>query len=280
MTAALNRVNAVAITEPNTPNEFIMNTITPTQFTSNADGVDYIALEAFKEIQATDIFDEAKALSYKEEAIKELSAKGATFPIKILMKYNPSTTNWDKECAVVEQQMESVLGTDFIDIIVEAGPSDSFLTQVRRSGDYAFMKCGWGADYADPETFTDPFYQEEGDLLGYQYAFLRNAIEEQTPSADTVQEYFDLVEAAKAITSEADKNERYEAFAKAESYLIEHALAIPYGISVSQYIATKTDVFQSQYASCGTVPNLRFKGLQLLDHYVSLEEYTEKLQKQ
>ena len=95
----------------------------------------------------------------------ELTAEGATFPIKVLMKYNPSTTNWAEECAVVEQQMEGVLGTDFIDIIVEAGPSDSFLTQVRRSGDYAFMKCGWGADYADPETWTDPFYQAEGDLL-------------------------------------------------------------------------------------------------------------------
>lgn len=279
MMAAMNRTNAVAITEPNTPNEFIMNTITPSTFTTNADGVDYATLSAFTDIQSADSFDEAAALSYKEAAITELTEQGATFPIKILMKYNPTITNWDKECAVVEQQMESVLGTDFIDIIVESGPSDAFLTEVRRSGDYAFMKCGWGADYADPETWTDPFYQAEGDLLGYQYAFLRNAIEEGTQSADTVQEYFDLVEAAKAITSEAQKNERYEAFAKAESYLIDRALVIPYGISVSYYIAVKYDVFQCQYASCGTVPNLRFKGIELLDHFVSLEEYTKNLEK-
>ena len=31
------------------------------------------------------------------------------------------------------------------------------VSDVRRSGKYAFMKCNWGADYADPVTFTDPF---------------------------------------------------------------------------------------------------------------------------
>lgn len=272
MMAALNRTNPTAISEPNTPDVFIMNTITPTGFTTNADGTDYSALDSFKDIMAADSFDEAAALSYKEAAMTELTAAGATFPIKILMKYNPTTPNWDKECAVVEQQMEGVLGTDFIDIIVEPGPSESFLTEVRRSGDYAFMKCGWGADYADPETFTDPFYQEEGSL-GFKYAFLRNAIDEGTEAAATVQEYFDLVDAAKAMTSDSEKNARYEAFADAESYLIDHALAIPYGISISSYISTKLNVFEGQYASCGTVPNFRYKGKHLQDHFISLEEY-------
>ncbi|MFV0466901.1 MAG: peptide ABC transporter substrate-binding protein [Lachnospiraceae bacterium] len=271
--SALNRTNPVAISEPNTPQDYIMNTITPTGFTSNADNLDYTATEPFSTIVTTDSFDAAAAESFKAAAMEELTAVGATFPVKVLMKYNPTTANWDKECSVVEQQMESVLGTDFIDIIVEAGPSESFLSEVRRTGDYAFMKCGWGADYADPETWTDPFYQAEGDLDGYQYAFLRNAIEEGTPSAETVQTYFSMVEAAKAITQESQKNERYVAFAEAESYLIDHALAIPYGISVSDYIVTNYNVFEGSYASCGTIPNLRMKGIQLLDHFVSMEEY-------
>lgn len=272
MMAALNRTNPVSINEPNTPNEFIMNTITPTTFTVNASGVDYTELDAFADLVSKDSFDTEAAVAYKNSAMEQLKEEGATFPIKVLMKYNPSTTNWDKECAVVEQQMETVLGTDFIDIIVEAGPSDSFLTQVRRSGDYAFMKCGWGADYADPETWTDPFYQEEGSE-GYKYAFLRTAIDEKTASADTVQTYFDLVDAAKAITAEVDKDARYDAFAEAESYLIEHALAIPYGISISSYVANKLNVFEGQYASCGIIPNQRYKGMHIQENFVSLEEY-------
>ena len=205
--------------------------------------------------------------------MQELKAEGVTFPVKVLMPYNPGTVNWDKECQVVEQQMEALLGTDFIDIIIEAGPTDNFLTEVRRSGKYAFMKCGWGADYADPETWTDPFYQAAGESgydAGYKYAFLANAITEGTATAAAVQEYFDKVDAAKAIT--VDTNARFEAFAEAEAVLMEHALVVPFSITVSPYIATKLDVFEAQYAPFG-VSKLRFKGQHLQDTYVSIDQY-------
>lgn len=84
--------------------------------------------------------------------MEELTAAGATFPVKILMSYNPSTANWDKQCQIVEQQLEETLGKDYIDIILVAGPATNFLSQVRQAGDYALMLCNWGPDYADPET--------------------------------------------------------------------------------------------------------------------------------
>ncbi|MCR5789973.1 MAG: peptide ABC transporter substrate-binding protein [Lachnospiraceae bacterium] len=268
--AALNRVNPLAINEPNTPEDYVMNTITPYNFTMNASGVDYTNLDIFADIKGNDSFDEEKALHFKELAMEQLKEAGATFPVKILMKYNPSTTNWDKECAVVEQQMEGVLGTDYIDIIVEAGPSDSFLSEVRRVGGYALMKCNWGADYADPETWTDPFYQAPGDAEGYKYAFLGSA---EGETADVVQTYFSLVEDAKKITAEADKDARYNAFAGAESFLIDHALVIPYSIELSRYIAIKYNAFEGEYASCGLIPNYRFKYVNMQDHFVSMDEY-------
>lgn len=266
----LSTVAPVAISEPNSPEQYISTTITPANF-AKLDGVDYVTNEAFTslEYQGTDV---EKAAEYAELAKAELEEAGATFPIKILMKYNPSTTNWDKECTVVEQQLEAVLGEDFIDIIVEAGPSDNFLSEVRRTGDYALMKCGWGADYADPETWTDPFYQAEGDDEGYKYEFLRTAINEKTAAADDVQNYFDLVEAAKAITT--DDEARYDAFAEAEAFLIDKAFVIPYGISVSNYICTKLNVFEGQDAPFG-VSRLRYKGQHIQDDYVSMEQYEE-----
>lgn len=109
----------------------------------------------------TEFFDEAKAKEYRDAAIEELTAQGVTFPIKVQLPYNPSSTDWDKQCQVLKQQLEGVLndGTDFIDIIITAGPSDSFLSAVRRNGKFEFLLCNWGADYSDPETETDPFYQ-------------------------------------------------------------------------------------------------------------------------
>ena len=275
--AGLDKTKEVAVLEPNAPQDYVLSTITPFDFAYNADGADYTTVGAMASMG--DTFDETKALEYKEAAMAELSAAGVTFPVKVLMPYNPSVVNWDKECQVVEQQMEALLGTDFIDIIIEAGPTDNFLTEIRRSGQYAFMKCGWGADYADPETWTDPFYQSKGEAgydPGYKYAFIANAITEGTDTAPVIQEYFDKVEAAKAIT--IDTNARFEAFAEAEAVLIDHALVIPFSITVSPYIATKLNEFDAQYAPFG-VYRLRFKGHKVLDHYVSMEEYEANKEK-
>lgn len=274
MSAGLDRVKAISVSEPNSPELFLMNSITPATFTFNADGTDFTEVGKMAELAET--FNEEAALAARDAAVEELTAEGATFPVKVLMRYNPSTTDWDKECQVVEQQMEGLLGTDFIDIIIEAGPTDNFLTEVRRGGQYAFMKLNWGADYADPETWTDPFYEgKDGSTYdgGYKYSFFSQAIADGTAAADTVTEYFGLVDAAKAITT--DVNARYEAFAEAEAYLIEHSLVVPFSISVSPYIATRLDVFEGQYAPFG-VSNLRYKGQHVLDHYVTMEEYEAK----
>ena len=69
------------------------------------------------------------ALAYKEAAIAELTEAGATFPVKILLLYNPnaSANNSDQEAQIVEQQLEDVLGKDYIDVVIEAGPSTSYL---------------------------------------------------------------------------------------------------------------------------------------------------------
>lgn len=141
--AALDRKKVVSITEPNSPESMLINTITPKTFV-NLKGVDYTEFNELSKIWERDSFNDLLALDYKEKAMQELKREGASFPIKILVKYNPNISDWDNECVVLEQQMEGLLGTDFIDIIVEAGPSQSFLSEVRRSGKYALMKCNWG----------------------------------------------------------------------------------------------------------------------------------------
>ncbi len=276
--SAVNRKTTVYVNtgDYSDPADTLMNTITPTNNIIRDGGDAYTTLEAFKDIQAADFFNEEEAKAYRDKAIEELTAEGATFPIKMLVRYNPSTTNWDSECIVLEQQLESVLGTDYIDVIVEAGPSESFLSVVRRSSDWMFMKCNWGGDYADPETWVEPFYQKDnGDGTfhrGGRYAYLAYAIVDDTASADTVKEYFSLVEAAKEVTGADQEKERFEAFAKAESYLIDHALAIPYGISEKSYVANKLNVYEAQYAPSG-VANHRYKGMKLYTNFMSMDDY-------
>lgn len=274
---AINRISTMYVNTGDNadPSTYIENTITPEGFAVNSEtGEDYTAQARFADIMAGDFYNAETAADYKAKAMEELSAQGCTFPVKVLVRYNPATTNWEDECVVLEQQLESVLGTDYVDIIIEAGPSEGFLSAVRRSSDYMLMLCNWGADYADPETWTDPFYQsqnEDGSFgPGSKYAYLATAITDNTASADTVKEYFTLVEAAKAITS--DTTARYAAFAEAEAYLIEHALVIPYGVSVSDFVVSKLNPWEGQYAAFG-VSNQRYKGQKLYDHFVTMEEY-------
>ncbi|MBE6648664.1 MAG: peptide ABC transporter substrate-binding protein [Ruminococcaceae bacterium] len=266
---AMNKNALMGLAEANNPEEYVYNTITLSTFCTNNDGKDFSALAPFDGINATKTGDAEKAVSYRDAAKTALTAAGATFPVKMLVSYNPNTTSWDGECGLLEQQLETVLGADFIDVVVVAGPSSNFLTEVRRSGKYAFMKCNWGADYQDPETWTDPFYQESVDD-GYKYNFMYQSVVDGGASAEVIKGYYALVKAAKEIKS--DINARYEAFAKAEAYLIDHALVIPYGASPAGYVATKLNTFEGQFASFG-ISTLRYKGQKLYDHFITMEEF-------
>ena len=60
-------------------------------------------------------FDPKKALEYKAKAMEELKGK-VTFPLKVVMPYNTGNVDIVNRSQVVEQQMEKLLGTDYIDL--------------------------------------------------------------------------------------------------------------------------------------------------------------------
>ena len=269
---AINPAVTLAVTAPEGYENYKLHTITPPSFCANSKGVDYTECGALANV--TDHFNEATAKQYRDAAVQELTDAGATFPIKVQYPYNPAVVDWDKQCQVFKQQVEGVLndGFDFVEIIITQGPSDNFLNAVRRAGAYEFMSYYWGADYSDPETEVYPFYQEAGDR-GTCYAFLRTGVEDGIITGETagyVMTYMDMVEKAKAIT--ADLDARYAAFADAEAYLIENALVIPLSLPVPPYIATRLNLWEGQYAPTGFSTN-RLKGIHILDHYVSMDEY-------
>jgi oligopeptide transport system substrate-binding protein len=273
----LDRLKALAVRDPEDPGVLLNNTITPPEF-AVGDGKDFTQYPAIKPIADRDSFNSAEALAFKEKALPELRAAGAKFPIKMLMPYNPANStdpNWDKECQVVEQQLEALLGTDYIDIIVEAGPAAGFLAAVRRSGKFAFMKCNWGADYADPQTWTEPFR-----AVNNTYNFMSHEPSRAIDGKPSVNkppatlamgdEYYALVRKAVALTTE--EAPRYAAFAEAEAFLINHAVIIPYSIDTIGYVAERIDPFEKQYAPYG-LSIYRYKGLKMLDKPMSNEEF-------
>ena len=261
---ALNRVRTKSAIEPNTPEDLLWDTIMPEGICVN-NGLDYTDTGALAGTEI--VYDADKALEYKAAAVAELTAAGATLPVKIYMPYNPSSTGWANECLIAEQQLEEVLGTDYIDIIVEPGPSSGFLSAVRRSGNYAFLKCNWGLDFDDPVNLTEPFKETNN------YNFFINATDPGLMAEDGTLEYYKLLNAAKAMSGD-DVNARYEAFAEAEAYLINHAIVIPYGSDNGGYTASRLNTFEGQFGATG-LASCRYKGMHLLDKPMSTDDYYE-----
>lgn len=259
---ALDRVKAKTVMEPENPEDLLWDTIMP-QNISVYEGKDYTDMGALEGMTVE--FNPEKAVAFKNDAMAELSAEGVTFPVKVLVVYNPSSTGWAEECQVVEQQLESVLGTDYIDVIVEAGPTSGFLAEIRRSGKYGFMKCNWGLDFDDPVNLTEPFKQTNN------YNFMFKATDPALMDENGNMEYYNLVEKAKAMDG-SDVKARYEAFAEAEAYLINHALAIPYGSDTGGYTASRLNTFEGQFGATG-LATCRYKGQHLLDKPMSTDEY-------
>jgi len=261
------RLKVTLVSDPENPESIMHYGVTPPNFV-DYNGLDYVKMgdmAAWTELGKA-AFNEEKAKEYAALAREELEAAGATFPVKILTVYHPNITTWADQVQVLEQQMEELLGEDFIDIIVEAGPSQSFLSAVRRSGKYALLDCNWGPDYADPETFTDPFKPD------FNYNFPEYTTDVDEEGNNKYQVYWKMVEEAKAITD--DLEARYLAFAKAESYLIEQAFVMPLGYSYAAggYTASRMNPFEGQYAPFGISID-RYKGQKLLDKPMNTDEF-------
>ena len=270
---AYDRVWAMYALEPEDPDSLVQNTITPTTFCS-VNGVDFTALAPFEGID-NDFFiwDEegtslAAALEYKAAAVEELTAAGCKFPVIVPLTYKPSDTDWEAEAKLMEQQLEEALGTDYIDIQLLPGTGESFLAN-RRSGNYAMMRCNWGADYADPETWTDPFAADNN------FNFMDKMLDSDFAETKAIlEQYYAAVEEAKAET--VDLAKRYELFAIAERYMIDNALVIPYNLSAASYQVTKLNIFEGEFAPFG-ISSLRFKYQTLYDDFVTAEQYEAAL---
>ena len=269
----LDRVKALSVIDPYNPELLVNNTVTPPTFAVGA-GKDLTQYDELKQFSDGNNFDEAKTLEYRDKAKEELTEAGAKFPIKVLMPYNPSVSGWEKESLLVEEQLESLLGSDFIDIIPEEGPHSGFLDTVRRTGCYAFMKCNWGADYADPQTWTEPF--AIGNTYNFMYTDEKRALDDIpliNKSGETqsiVSEYYKKEDAAKAHIM--DMALRYTDFADAEAFLLRHAIIVPFSVDTYGYIATFCDPFSYMFAPYGLSP-YRYKGVKLLEKPMSNSEF-------
>ena len=185
--------------------------------------------------------DTAKAEEYKKQAIEELTALGVTFPVGVDYYISASNQVALDSANVMAQAFSDGLGDDYVKFNIKTYVS-SVRNEVVQPHLHSFVTNGWGADYGDPQNYLgQEVYGNDNAYYSAHYSYI-NEITEETPEnkalLDTYKEYTKLVEAADAIVDDMDA--RYAAYAKAEAYLLDHALVIPYNYSVG-WVLSKVD---------------------------------------
>ena len=124
---------------------------------------------------------------------------------------------------VLAQNFSDMLGDDFIKFNTKTYVT-SYNQEVIVPQLQSVWSSGWGADYADPVNFLGQEIDfDDNAYYALNYGNIDQATDPELKAQ--LKEFTDLVNAAHAITDNTDA--RYEAFAKAEAYYLEHGLCLP-----------------------------------------------------
>ena len=198
-----------------------------------SDGTDYTDLVR-KEMGMTDEngttpirLDAEKAEQYKQQAIEELTAQGVTFPVEADFYISASSQTALDSANVLAQVFSDCLGDDYVKLNIKTYIQSS-RNEVSVPHLHSFMINGWGADYGDPQNYLGQMtYGEDNAYYSDQYSYINEVEETEATKAliDTYKEFTTLVNEANAITDDLDA--RYAAYAKAEAYMLQHAIVLP-----------------------------------------------------
>ncbi len=240
----------------------------------NSKGVDYTQLVRDKiGLQyATDHYarvDADKAAAYKAAAIEELTAAGIELPIKMAYYISGSSTTAKETADVFANLIKTCLGDNLVVLDTKTYVS-KLNTEVRDPQLASIYINGWGADFADPVNFLgQETYGEDNAYYSQSYSKINNATDEKLIA--TYKEFTRLVNEAKAIVDDLDA--RYDAFATAEAYMLEHALVIPWNYDVSWEL-TKVNDYTQVYTAYG-VQGERYVNWETSTELYTTEQYKE-----
>ena len=224
------------------------------------------------------------AQQYKEQAIEELTALGVTFPVEADYYISASSQTALDSANVLAQAFSDGLGDDYVKLnictYISSGNNEVVVPHL-----HSFVINGWGADYGDPQNYLgQECYGPENAYYSENYSYINEITEADEAHADLIadyQEFTSMVEAANAITTDLDA--RYQAYAEAEAYLLDHVFVLPCNYSVG-WCLSMIDMDTKNHAMFGSQDEKMKNWGTKIDGYTSEEKgvaeqiaaYTEK----
>ena len=237
-----------------------------------SDGTDYAAMVVAAQGLSYDSdtymrYDPDKAAALKAQAKEELTAKGVTFPINIDYYIAGGNQTALDSANALKQTISDYIGDDFMVLTINTFVS-SLTKEVAAVHKASIYINGWGADFGDPINFlSQETYGEDEAYYTNTYSFANNATDEELIAV--YKEFTDLVNAAHAIAD--DNDARYDAFAKAEVYMMEHALCVPIYYDV-QWELTCINDYTKVYSPYGS-QTYRYINWETNDQIYTTEDY-------
>lgn len=223
------------------------------------DGTDYTQMGSMKKWYGFDNLDVTKALEFKDKAKEELG-DSVTYPIVLTYHVKAGNETNTNRALIMKNFLEQNLGTDFVKVQIEE--YSTTISELRSQNKTCLIVSGWGPDYQDPVNILATFASD---------GVMNNATSMSTGYSHwNIPEYDALV--AKANAEVKDIGKRYELFAEAENYLLEHAYVVPiFQGSEGTYQLTSVNNYTKPFSMSG-IGGYKLKGIEALDHEISAEE--------
>lgn len=254
----------LALTElinPINPESILNKSFCAKNFVKTSDGKDYTEIGGLQKYQEMDLYQPELALSYKQKAMDAL--KDVSFPITLKYWSKAGDMGAQERATMIKNILEENLGTDYI--IVELNEyTNSFSSEVRANGDYAFQTTGWTPDYADPVNCLG-IMKTNGTINNYSNPLKSGSSHYYYPEFDAMVEAADLI---------GDLDKRYEAFANAEAYLLDHAYYVPLYVSGGTYYLSTINEFTRMNCFVG-IDYMKYKGLEAFNEPINQTQFEE-----
>lgn len=280
----------------------LRNTLTQPGFVLTSEGVPYEELvsAALTEINPTEYpegFDLSDgqlayynldlAKQYADQAKEELSAEGVEFPIQLDISVDGTSEKGVRVAQAFKNTLETNLA-DFVAVNIIVSDTDTLnaAKQAEQMNWDMLIGRGWGPDYGDPKTYVDVFDPDSGDMLAYQglnWTGSEVGNDAAAKEAIGLYEFQALKDAADAVVDDNDK--RFELYAKAEAFLLDNAIFIPYCSNGGGYSVSKLVPRSGLYGAYGLSDD-KYKYKQVADEVVTkaqrdeiIAEWQEELKK-
>lgn len=267
----------------------IRNMECPYNFVLTSNGTPYGDLVAANTKTSSDLsegvdvfFNAEKAMDYMKKAEAEL--EGVSFPIVIDMMVQQESKTLVAQASSLKQSIETSLpGYVTINLVLvdkDTYTRSSYTAVGPQDLDWDIStSTGWGADYIDPKTYLNIWSIRIGDVIENTMGIAKadnedfnDPMNQAAIKAVGLDVYQGLLDEADAIVDDDDA--RYEAYAKAEAYMIDNALSFPIQTQTKavNFRISRFNPFERSYSSAG-ISVYKFKNLVIQENPITLEEY-------